>query len=45
MVAGLFPTIKWRDNPDGKVRTLQEAMGIARANGVLIPDDVEFHVA
>jgi hypothetical protein len=44
MVAGLFPTIEWRDNPDGKVRTIQEAVEIAKSNGVLIPDDVEFHV-
>jgi hypothetical protein len=44
MVAGLFPTIEWQDNQDGKVRTIQEAVEIARANGVLIPDDVEFHI-
>lgn len=44
MVAGQFPTTEWRDNPDGQVRTIQEAVQIARANGVLIPDDVEFHV-
>jgi hypothetical protein len=43
MVAGQFPTLEWRDNPDGKVRTIHEAVEIARAHGVVIPDDVEFH--
>ena len=30
--------------PEGKVRTIHEAVGIARAHGVLIPEDVEFHI-
>lgn len=42
MIAGQSPRIKWRLNPSGKKRTLNEAKEIARANGVQIPDDVEF---
>ena len=44
MVAGQYPTREWRDNPDGGVGTIPEAVEIARAWGVVIPDDVEFHV-
>ena len=44
MVAGQYPTREWRENPEGQVRTIEEAVAIARAYGVVIPDDVEFHV-
>ena len=32
----------WRENPDGKKRTIEEAKEIAQKFGVHIPDDVEF---
>ena len=44
MLAGRYPTRHWEDNPDGQIRTIVEAIEIARKNGVVIPDDVEFHV-
>ena len=44
MVAGQYPTREWRDNPVGQIRTIEEAVAIARSFGVVIPDDVEFHV-
>jgi len=34
--------MKWRENPDGKKRTVVEAKEIAQVHGVHIPDDVEF---
>ncbi len=44
MAAGQYPTREWRDNPDGQVRTIEEAVEIAKAYGIVIPDDIEFHV-
>jgi hypothetical protein len=44
MVAGQYPTREWRENPDGRIRTIEEAVEIAKAYGVVIPDDIEFHV-
>jgi hypothetical protein len=32
----------WRENPGGEVRSLAEAIEIARRHGVVIPDDVQF---
>jgi hypothetical protein len=34
------PRIKWPKNPDGAIRTADEAVEIARKNGVTIPDDI-----
>jgi hypothetical protein len=44
MVAGQFPTKQWKDNPDGQLRTIKEAVEIAKKYGVVIPSDIEFHV-
>jgi hypothetical protein len=44
MIAGQFPKRKWRENPDGRVRTIEEALQIAIRFGVKIPDDVVFFV-
>jgi hypothetical protein len=44
MVAGQYPKREWKDNPDGRIRTIQEAVSIAKRYGVEIPDDLEFHV-
>jgi len=35
-------TYPWKLNADGKVRTMAEAVEIARQHGVLIPDDIRF---
>jgi hypothetical protein len=34
------PRLKWTKNPDGAVRTADQAIEIARNNGVEIPDDI-----
>jgi hypothetical protein len=34
------PRLKWAKNPDGMVRTVDEALEIARRNGVDIADDI-----
>jgi hypothetical protein len=34
------PRLKWAKNPDGAVRTVEEAFEIARRNGVEVPDDI-----
>jgi hypothetical protein len=36
------PKVKWAPNPAGEVRTVDEAVELARANGVKIPDDIMF---
>lgn len=43
-IAGHFPAVSWRPNPDGQVRTIDEAIEIARRNGVIIPKYVAFFV-
>jgi hypothetical protein len=35
---------QWRDNPGGQIRTIEEAMQLAEQYGVVIPNDIEFHV-
>lgn len=42
MIAGQSPRIKWRPNPGGLTRTIDEAKAIATQYGVRIPEDVEF---
>jgi hypothetical protein len=44
MITGQYPRREWRENADGRIRTLAEAVAVARSHGVLIPDDVEFHI-
>jgi len=44
MVAGQYPKREWRDNPDGQIRTIEKAVEIAKKHGVVIPDDITFHV-
>ena len=41
MITGQFPRRIWQPNPDGAVRTMDEAVAIARQFGVVIPDEVE----
>jgi hypothetical protein len=43
MVTGQYPKREWRDNPDGQIRTIEEAVEIAKKHGVVIPDDITFH--
>jgi hypothetical protein len=42
LVAGLSPTVAWHPNPGGELRTIEEAVAVARRWGVVIPDDVAF---
>jgi hypothetical protein len=44
-IAGQGPKIRWKRNAGRKKRTIEEAVAIARQNGVRIPDDVEFSEA
>jgi hypothetical protein len=44
MIAGQSPRIQWKDNPEGQLRTVEEAIEIARAHGVTIPEEVSFWV-
>jgi hypothetical protein len=44
MIAGQSPSIEWRPNLRGEIRTLEEAVGIAERHGVIIPSDVAFFV-
>jgi len=44
MITGQSPQLVWRANRLGLVRTIEEAIEIARQHGVQIPDDVSFHV-
>ncbi len=44
MIAGSSPTLTWRPNPDGQARTIEEAIEVAKQNGVRIPADIAFFV-
>jgi hypothetical protein len=44
VITGHSPRIKWRKNPAGQRRTIQEAIGIAKGLGIQVPADVEFFV-
>jgi hypothetical protein len=44
MISGQFPRQQWQPNPDGRTRTIEEAIAIAMRFGVQIPDDVAFFV-
>ncbi|MFF5294011.1 hypothetical protein [Paractinoplanes globisporus] len=36
------PTLKWVPNPGGEVRTIDQAVALARRRGVIIPEDINF---
>jgi hypothetical protein len=40
--AGRYPTVQWVDNAGGVTRSIEQAVQIARRNGVHIPDDIQF---
>jgi hypothetical protein len=44
-IAGQGPRVKWKRNADGHRRSIDEALEIARRNGVEVPEDVVFFVA
>jgi hypothetical protein len=44
MLAAQSPKRNWQANPDGRTRTIEEAVEIARKFGVRVPDDVAFFV-
>jgi hypothetical protein len=44
MVAGQFPRRRWKINPDGQIRNIEEAVEIATKYGVVIPEDIAFFV-
>lgn len=44
MIQGLAPKYDWRPNSSGSRRTIEEALVIARDNGVNIPDYVHFSI-
>jgi hypothetical protein len=37
--------VRWKKNKGGRKRTVEEAVDIAKRNGVEIPEDVEFFEA
>jgi hypothetical protein len=41
-IKGQFPKERWLPNPSGEKRTIEEAVQIAKQNGVPIPEDVHF---
>jgi hypothetical protein len=44
-IGGQGPRVKWKKNKGGLKRTIEEAVEIAKENGVEIPGDVEFFEA
>lgn len=44
MIAGQSPKLQWKSNPAGQIRTIEEAIAVAKSNGVKIPDDVSFWI-
>ena len=44
MIAGAAPRFQWQPNPDGTIRTIEEACEIARRWGVEIPSYVQFWI-
>ena len=39
------PTVKWLPNPGGEVRTVDQAVALARRHGVEIPEDIMFRAS
>ncbi len=44
-IGGQGPRLRWRKNEGGRKRSIEEAVAIARTNGVEIPEDVTFFEA
>jgi hypothetical protein len=44
MITGQSPTLRWKPNPDGQVRTMEEATEIAKRWGIDIPGDGVFNI-
>jgi hypothetical protein len=44
MITGQSPTLRWKPNPDGQVRTMEEATEIAKRWGIDISGDVVFNI-
>ena len=44
-IGGQGPRVRWKKNKGGRKRTVEEAVDIAKRNGVEIPEDVEFFEA
>lgn len=44
-IGGQGPKVRWKKNKGGLSRTIEEAVAIARRNGVEVPEDVEFFEA
>jgi hypothetical protein len=44
-IGGQGPRLRWKKNKGGLKRTIDEALAIARRNGVEVPEDVEFFEA
>jgi hypothetical protein len=44
MIAGAAPRFQWQPNPDGTIRTIEEACEIARRWGVEIPSYVQLWI-
>jgi hypothetical protein len=44
-IGGQGPKVRWKKNKGGLKRTIEEAVAIAKANGVEVPEDVEFFEA
>lgn len=42
MIAGQSPRLQWQPNPQGQIRTCEQAIALARKYGVEIPDDLDF---
>ncbi len=42
MIAGQSPRLQWQPNHQGQTRALEQAIEIARTNGVDIADDLDF---
>src|SRR5262245_33972027 len=44
-IGGQGPKVRWKKNRGGLKRTIEEAVAIARRNGVEVPEDIEFFEA
>lgn len=44
MIAGQGPKYKWKPNADGKIRSMAEALNLAKQWGITIPDYVDFFI-
>jgi len=44
MITGQFPRREWKTNPGDRIRTLEEALTLAKGHGIVIPDEVEIYI-